>query len=145
MKLLYIKGDLFSAPLDYSLAHCVSNDFQMRDEIAKLFNKKFQHKSYLQTLSYNNNIGNTIALIDSNSSRFIYYLVTQKYYYNKPTLLTLELTLKKMRNHMIYNNIKNLAIPQLGCGLDQLYWDDVVLLLNNVFNNVDANLYIYVL
>lgn len=70
MKLTYVKGDLFSAPLDYALAHCVSNDFQMGAGIAKTFSKKFQHKSYLQTLSYNNNLGNMIALSDINSSRF---------------------------------------------------------------------------
>ncbi|KAJ8974786.1 hypothetical protein NQ317_017436 [Molorchus minor] len=35
------KGDLFTAPDDYSLAHCVSKDFKMEKGIAKEFKNKF--------------------------------------------------------------------------------------------------------
>ncbi len=43
MPLIYheIRGDLFSAPVNTSLAHCVSRDMQMSKGIAKLFRDKF--------------------------------------------------------------------------------------------------------
>jgi hypothetical protein len=44
MPLVYqeIRGDLFSAPSNTSLAHCVSQDMQMSKGIAKLFRDKFR-------------------------------------------------------------------------------------------------------
>ncbi len=38
----FTKGDLFSAPLDASLAHCVSEDFRMGKGIATEFKKRFE-------------------------------------------------------------------------------------------------------
>ena len=38
----FTKGDLFSAPPDASLAHCVSEDFRMGKGIATEFKKRFE-------------------------------------------------------------------------------------------------------
>ena len=38
----FTKGDLFSAPSDASLAHCVSEDFRMGKGIATEFKKRFE-------------------------------------------------------------------------------------------------------
>jgi hypothetical protein len=38
----FTKGDLFSAPSDASLAHCVSEDFRMGKGIAIEFKKRFE-------------------------------------------------------------------------------------------------------
>ena len=47
----FIKGDLFSAPLDASLAHCVSEDFRMGKGIATEFKKRFEGINELLTQS----------------------------------------------------------------------------------------------
>ncbi len=45
------RGDLFSAPSDTSLAHCVSTDMQMSKGIAKLFRDKFGQVDELKNQS----------------------------------------------------------------------------------------------
>jgi hypothetical protein len=53
MPLVYreIRGDLFSASSNTSLAHCVSQDMHMSKGIAKLFRDKFQKVDELKKQS----------------------------------------------------------------------------------------------
>jgi hypothetical protein len=48
-----IRGDLFSAPSNTSLAHCVSQDMEMSKGIAKLFRDKFRQIDELKNQSTN--------------------------------------------------------------------------------------------
>ena len=48
-----VTGDLFSVDADVSLAHCVSEDFQMSKGIAKLFRIKFACVNELKAQSEN--------------------------------------------------------------------------------------------
>lgn len=78
-------------------------------------------------------------------NRFIYYLVTKPSTAAgiKPTYKTLEASLADMRNHMVSNNVTELAIPQIGCGLDGLQWDQVDERIRNVFNDTDIEITVY--
>uniref|UniRef100_A0A3B3X625 Macro domain-containing protein n=1 Tax=Poecilia mexicana TaxID=48701 RepID=A0A3B3X625_9TELE len=49
-KIKYVTGDLFSAPNQESLAHCVSEDLRMGKGIAVLFKKNFVKSSILYLL-----------------------------------------------------------------------------------------------
>ena len=49
----FTKGDLFSAPSDVSLAHCVSEDFRMGKGIATEFKKRFEGVNDLLSQSKN--------------------------------------------------------------------------------------------
>jgi O-acetyl-ADP-ribose deacetylase (regulator of RNase III) len=77
--------------------------------------------------------------------RYIYYLVTKaisgKSY---PTYESLESSLKVMRDHMVQNNVMEIAIPQIGCGLDGLKWNEVTQRLLTVFDETNINMTVYV-
>jgi O-acetyl-ADP-ribose deacetylase (regulator of RNase III) len=80
-----------------------------------------------------------------NPDRFIYYLVTKDRTGGGcyPTYSALESSLKAMREHMINNEVKELAMPTIGCGLDRLQWDKVEGMLRDVFGNDDLNITVY--
>lgn len=78
--------------------------------------------------------------------RFIYYLVTKERTGAGclPTYDSLESALKTMRDHMVKNQVPTLAIPQIGCGLDKLQWNQVVDRLHNVFDDTDIEITVYI-
>jgi O-acetyl-ADP-ribose deacetylase (regulator of RNase III) len=49
-----------------------------------------------------------------------------------------------MRDHMVKNEVKELAIPQIGCGIDGLKWDEVSKRLHKVFNDTDIEITVFI-
>lgn len=92
-----VDGDLFTAPEDTSLGHCVGADMAMGAGIAVQFRKQF--KKVDELLSQNVETGGVAVLKDN--KRFIYYLVTKPFSYGKPTYESLDLSLAAMRQHMV--------------------------------------------
>lgn len=133
-------GDLFSAPDEYSLAHCVAEDFNMGAGIALTFRAKYKQVSYL--LNQNQGTGGLAVL--KYEKRFIYYLVTKQVSRGKPTLHTLWQSLQKLRQHCEANNVTKLAMPQIGCGLDKLDWNKVKQMLAYVFEGTSVEIVVYV-
>ena len=76
--------------------------------------------------------------------RYIYYLITKKAYYHKPTYADLEASLVQMKKHIQANGVKELSIPQLGCGLDRLVWKKVSAIIKEVFAHVDISITVYI-
>lgn len=125
-------------------AHCISKDFKMGAGIAKVFNNRYKYlsrgmivKNYL--LNQNANIGGCAVLEIDN--KIIFYLVTKLYYYDKPTMETLKQSLLSMKEILKnnYPNIDCISIPKIGCGLDQLIWENVKKLLEIIFSNSTIN------
>lgn len=77
-----VQSDLFSAPTDYSLAHCVGSDLRMGAGIAVKFRFKFGR---VEELRRQNAQTGEIAVLKS-GRRFIYYLVTKQSSIQKPKL-----------------------------------------------------------
>lgn len=102
---------------------------------------KFGRVAYL--LDQEARTGGLAVLEDG--KRFIYYLVTKERSQGKPTMYTLWLSLKKLKDHCIEHDVKKLAIPQIGCGLDRLIWSEVKQLLEYVFKDVDIEIVVYTL
>lgn len=75
--------------------------------------------------------------------RYVFYLVTKERYYYKPTMATLEASLRVMRDLCIQNSVRQLAMPRIGCGLDKLDWDQVSKLIQTVFADDDIEITIY--
>lgn len=148
MTIKEIKKDIFTMPNDYALAHCISADFALGAGIAKEFDRRFNCRKHLFNLMGGNNyieqwdylkIAKCIA-IRTFEPPTVFNLVTKRNYWNKPTLTTIKEALEDMCYQCGYLQIKKLAIPQLGCGLDRLDWSDVRTLIKEVFDDTDIEI-----
>jgi len=133
------EGDLFKCPASFSLAHCVSADLVMGRCIAREFSKRYGGKKELK--EQGPEVGGTVYL--KNQGRMIYYLVTKKRFFQKPTGGALLSTLVDLRQKMKEHGIRELAIPKIGCGLDRLNWEDVKKMICDVFALSDAHIVAY--
>lgn len=109
--------------------------------IATAFKSKFGQVDELK--AQNIGIGD-VAILKVNS-RYAYYLVTKERYFNKPTYPSLEQSLIAMRDHAVKNNVKTIAMPRIGCGLDALLWPRVTKMLLTVFNGTGIKIKVYAL
>uniref|UniRef100_A0A1I8M681 Macro domain-containing protein n=1 Tax=Musca domestica TaxID=7370 RepID=A0A1I8M681_MUSDO len=134
-----VDGDLFSAPESHSLAHCVAADFGMGAGIAVKFKQIYGQVDELLSQGVQSGGG---AGLQKNRG-VIYYLVTKKQSWDKPTYDTLRSSLEAMREHMKSNNVENLAIPRIGCGIDGLEWNKVIAELHKVFCNEHLHIVVY--
>lgn len=134
-----IEGDLFEASEDYSLAHCVGQDFRMGSGIAVEFRKKFKHVAEL--LSQKTHVGK-VAYLESNG-RYIFYLVTKPLSTGKPTFDSFKSAVDDLKLKCQELNVKKLAMPKIGCGLDRLNWFDVKQYLEKTFQGTDIDILVY--
>ena len=77
--------------------------------------------------------------------RFVYYLITKKKYWARPTYDTLKDSLLSMKLHLQENGVTDLSMPRIGCGLDGLEWSKVELMLREIFADMDLTVTIYTL
>ena len=136
-KLRQVIGDLFTC--QDSLAHCVSEDFKMSAGIAKIFRDKFKRVDELTSQCKQKG---EVAVLDE-GDRYIYYLVTKRRYFNKPTLFDLKSSLIDLKKHALQNDVKRIGMPLIGCGLDKLKWYDVEKLVREVFKNTHIAITVY--
>lgn len=134
------KKDLFSVDNDYYLAHCISADFGMGKGIVVEFNKRFDMKNKLKQL-YPNYL-QTWTNGDCLKEGKVFNLITKKRYYDKPTLITFKNALIKLKETCLEENITKIAMPKIGCGLDQLNWNDVKRLLFETFEDTDIEIFV---
>ncbi|XP_017048479.1 ADP-ribose glycohydrolase OARD1 isoform X2 [Drosophila ficusphila] len=134
-----VNGDLFSCKNNYSMCHCVAADLRMGKGIAVKFRNKFGQLLNLQ--KQNVQPGGVAILQDQ--QRFVYYLVTKKSSWGKPTYELLHSSLIAMREHMISHQVQKLAMPRIGCGLDGLKWPKVKEIVCEVFSKDALELVVY--
>lgn len=137
-----ITKDLFTMPDDYYLAHCISADFKMGAGIAVQFNKHFDMKNILTTKHpkyydyfVNHRIGGDCILEGR-----VLNIITKELYYNKPTIITMMIALVKLKQVCLENNIKKIAMPTIGCGLDGLKWEIVSKTIQDTLRNTDIEI-----
>ena len=90
-------------------------------------------------------MGQVYPFWDSTGKRYIYNLVTKERFCDEPNLSTLSKTLEAMKIHASMNGISTIAIPILVCRLDQMNWQEVVKLLQDIFAYADVQLVVYTL
>ena len=129
------KKDLFSVDSKYYLVHCISADYKMGAGIALEFEKRFHIKSSIKKDDLKIEVGTTLF-----TNNKIFNLITKEKYYNKPTYTTLRNALDGLKSICITRDIKYLAMPRIGCGLDKLYWNTVKIILEQVFYNTDIEI-----
>ena len=57
---------------------------------------------------------------------------------DKPHLSTLAKISEAMKIHTSTNGVSTIAIPKIGCGLDQINWQEVAKLPSDVFAYADV-------
>lgn len=137
------KGNLFELDNEYALAHCISEDCKMGEGIAVEFQKRFRLRYDIQEVlksTDNSNYPITVAIYRDVNNRPIYNLITKKYYYNKPTYESITKCIKEMAIMCKRDNIKYLAIPKIGCGLDRLSWPKVREIIKEEFKDLDIEI-----
>lgn len=133
MQLIEKKMNLFEVDDKYYLAHCISSDHALGAGIAVEFAKRFHLKSKL--FKVGSEKYPDCILIDK-----VFNLVTKKNYWNKPTYESLITSLNKMKDQIIKNDIKYLAMPKIASGLDRLSWGKVREIIQEIFKDVDIEI-----
>ena len=90
-------------------------------------------------------MGQVYPFWDLTGKRYIYNLVSKERFYDKPNLLTLSKTLEATKFHASTDGVSTIAIPKLGCGLDQMNWQEVVKLLRDISVYADVRIVVYTL
>lgn len=147
--------DLFSVPNGYYLAHCISADFALGAGIATEFDKRFDMRKKLTEYAFSClgqgnfeqiyihtrqarcicGLQNGCVLIDR-----VFNLITKKRFYHKPTYESINHALDMMRLICEDNNINKIAMPLIGCGLDNLRWSEVSKIVQDVFQDTDIEI-----
>ena len=153
-KILEHTGDLFDYKDDYILAHCIAADFGMAGGIAKQFVDKMNMRDKLKYWAYTNDIevalnprGNygvtrpqllgKAVLIEGT-----FNLITKLWTCEQPTYEDLYDSLKDMKRQVQELNIKKLAMPKIGCGIDGLSWVAVFTMIMSTFKDMDIEIVI---
>lgn len=143
MKLIEQKGNLFELDQKYALVHCISLDCAMGQGIAIEFDKRFKDmKNTLIKKIKSNNLKHPITIIHNSDNFQIFNLITKEKYWYKPTYKTITECIKQMAYLCDKYQIKNLAMPKIGCGLDKLQWDKVKLIIEQEFKDLDIEIII---
>ena len=88
-------------------------------------------------------MGQVYPFCYSRGKRFIYNLVTKERFCDKLNVSTLSKTLEAMKTHASTNGVSTIAMTKLGCGLDQINWQEVVTLLRDIFAYADVQSVVY--
>lgn len=133
-----IKGEDFKNG-DIFIGQHISSDFSMNVGISVKINEKLKIKNTLKEYvgKHNTKIPDCI-LVDG-----ILSLVTKKYHYNKSTYDSFAGAFEEMKKICKEENIKNIALPMLGCGEDKLIWSHIEKKLKKTFKDTDVTFYIY--
>ena len=135
--LVFKHGNLFEATC--SLGHCVSQDFKMSKGIADQFRQRFGRIPEL--LGQKACVGEVAVL--RSSQGFLYYLVTKRRFYQKPSTHSVRSSLQAMKRHMIRNGVQTVALPRIACGLDQVPWSEIKEILQDLFDTAPVSVIVY--
>lgn len=124
--------DLFTVDKDYFLAHCISADAKMGAGIAVQFKKRFK-LGQLQDIAKQTplNVGSCVIVGRTLN------LVTKRFYWDKPTYETFTMALEDMKQLAIKHDIKKIAMPTIGAGLDKLSWTKNREIIKELFADTD--------
>ena len=128
----------------HSIGHCISADAKMSKGFADVLSQRI---SGLQDTCRQAKLlsRQTFPFWDRSGNRYIYNLVTKTKFSEKLNLTTLSLTLEELKSYARLYGISTIAIPKIGCGLDEMNWQEVVKLLKDFFAYSNIRIVVYTL
>lgn len=142
MKYKEVKGNLFDAEDKFYLAHCIAADCAMGAGIATQFVKRNPRmRKELQKM----NISVTDVLFYKDEKDKVFNLITKEKSYGKPTRESFNETIINLKNAMEMLDVRYLAIPKIGAGLDRLDWNVSREFIKTTFKDTDVTIRVYVL
>ena len=142
-----IKGDLFTAPRDNILVHCISADHAMGAGIAKKFTEMGIKDAIAGYCRPWKGVGYAFFACSKFCPWYVMNLVTKEKYWMKPTYTTLRQSLEEMKNILSVMNKTfkgKISMPRIGCGLDRLEWNKVREIVQEVFKDTDVKIVVYI-
>lgn len=70
-------------------------------------------------------------------------MVTKKYSTGKPKYSDFKRSLEDLMAKCAHFEVKHLAIPRIGCGLDKLDWRQVKIMIKEVFDGSNIEITVY--
>lgn len=150
------KQDLMTADAKYVICHCISADCAMGAGVVVPIRKKYKGikercRVYVGEAGVDNAVGT--AYRDVSANGVVYNLFSKRYVYqNAEKGMTaaeyhnqLRQCLISMREQMLGHGEKFLAMPKIACGLDMCLWDDVEMIITEVFGTMDIEILVCVL
>ena len=119
----------------HCVAHCISQDIHMRKGLAGEIRRRFGGIEYLK--GQNKKVGEIgVTMMDKIQGRekkYIFHLITKRFYWEKPTAATLAASLENLKLQLKAMDIKDVSVPWLGTGRDRLPRPVVWKMLHEIF------------
>jgi O-acetyl-ADP-ribose deacetylase (regulator of RNase III) len=116
---------------EYHFAHCIASDLGMGAGIAVPFRKKYGLRGRIQKVD--EPLKHPTCILTPP----VFNLITKRVSSGKPTYDSMRISLIKMKEHIVENDIKKVAMPKIGCGLDRLQWGAVREMIKDIFGDLD--------
>jgi O-acetyl-ADP-ribose deacetylase (regulator of RNase III) len=128
------RKDLFTVGEEYYLAHCIAADLRMGAGIAVPICQKFSVRTRIRAS------GESLDYPTCILTPPVFSLITKKISSAKPTYGALGEALLKMKAIALEKDIRKIAMPKIGCGLDRLQWGVVRPMIERVFEDTDVEI-----
>lgn len=141
----YINDDLLKTHCNLIIHGCNAQRV-MGSGVAKTLKYKYPEIFYEYVKKDKLELGDVI-FVKTYDNKIIGNCITQKYYgYDKNKVYVsyeaIEKAIKNVNDYCVKNNIKDVAMPLIGCGLGGGNWKDV---LDIIKKNANFNSYVYIL
>ena len=103
--------------------------------IVRSFRRKFPYNFPEST--------NSPLSVQQVKDRFIYYLVTKKRFFQKPTYDSLRQSLEAMTKHANNQKVIHISMPKAGGGLDRLEWHKIERLIRKICAQSNLTITVY--
>ena len=138
MKLIEMRGNVFNVSDDVFFAHCIASDLLMGAGIAVQFQRKFHLRNTLR------DSGEDLASPTCIKVGRVFNLITKTRSNGKPTPLSIRLAIRVMARLISETvGVERLAMPRIGCGLDQQSWAVVREILMEELDDIPITVEVY--
>ena len=139
-----IHESIFELPADYYLVNCISADFSMRKRMNAEFNRRYnikktlqkKHPEYAKQYFFDKRRGDCIL------EGRIFNLVTRGKSSDQERYSGIVCALNMCKDICVKNNIKKLAMSQLGYGSKEVEWERMREMIMETFKHLDVGIVI---